>query len=652
MNDKVLSIIIKAQDQASKVMDQVGENASHLGGVITKALKLAAAALATGTTAAVGFAIKSAASFEQTRIGLENMLGSADAARKVLSEVSKFAAQTPFEFPELAASVKQLVAFGFSGVDAVKTMKQLGDVSAAIGAPIGDLAYLMGTLKTQGRAFTIDIRQFAQRGVPIYEYLAKVLNTNTQEINKMIEAGKIGFPEVARAFEAMTAEGGKFHGAMAKQSQSLSGLWSTLKDNIGLAAREMVGITQEGDVKAGSLFDRLRIGVGDLIVQLDKIDWAKVSAAAMDMVGSIVGAITDAGSAIVRFLAPAFQAVADVIRNVTIPAIADFFAWFRQVDPVVQVALSPLLALAANFRDLNGFIGNVVGQVQNLWTKFTESTPVIIFTQFLRDVLGPMIGAIGGVIMNEMVPALAEWWGAVRRLWDSLNPALTEALKIVGGIILGLFIGAIVAAVAIIYFWVKAFTFITEVISLVIGWISNLISWVGNLVGIWINGWGTMISIARNFFPAVRDVIGSVIGLFAGLGGMILGAIGNFGGLLYNAGRSLIQGLVNGIKDAFGSIGSSITGGIKGALHAAKIPGFATGGYTGRGGTNEVAGIVHRGEYVVPRNQVDQSTGLPMTGGATFNMYGSVNLGSAGAVDRFFERLNAQREMANLGVGV
>ena len=82
---------------------------------------------------------------------------------RFLSQVSKFIAKTPFEFPELAQSVRQLVAFGFNAEDAVNTMKQLGDVSATVGAPINDLAYLMGTLKTQSRAFTIDIRQFAQK---------------------------------------------------------------------------------------------------------------------------------------------------------------------------------------------------------------------------------------------------------------------------------------------------------------------------------------------------------------------------------------------------------------------------------------------------------------------------------------------------------
>lgn len=42
--------------------------------------------------------------------------------------------------------------------------------------------------------------------------------------------------------------------------------------------------------------------------------------------------------------------------------------------------------------------------------------------------------------------------------------------------------------------------------------------------------------------------------------------------------------------------------------------GYAEGGYTGRGAVDEVAGVVHRGEFVVPANQVDQSTGAPKIG--------------------------------------
>lgn len=115
-----------------------------------------------------------------------------------------------------------------------------------------------------------------------------------------------------------------------------------------------------------------------------------------------------------------------------------------------------------------------------------------------------------------------------------------------------------------------------------------------------------------------------------------------------------LQGAVQAVQKQAGSV-IQLTGGLGGASSSFNLQGargFASGGYTGAGSDGEVAGIVHKGEYVLPKSQVDQSTGLPKNSGTTFNMFGNINLGSADAVDRFFQRLNSQREMSALGVGV
>ena len=54
----------------------------------------------------------------------------------------------------------------------------------------------------------------------------------------------------------------------------------------------------------------------------------------------------------------------------------------------------------------------------------------------------------------------------------------------------------------------------------------------------------------------------------------------------------------------------SLQGYIEG-LNFFRFDGYASGGFTGRGGKYEPAGVVHRGEYVVPKSQVNQSTGMP-----------------------------------------
>ena len=390
-----------ARSEANNTANHVsksGEAFDKLGSVATQAAKAAAVALGAAATATVAFGLKSAASFEQTRIGLENMLGSADAARDMLSKVSKFAAETPFEFPELAQATRQLVAFGFSGKDAFSTMKQLGDVSAAIGAPIGDLAYLMGTLRAQGRAFTIDIRQFAMRGIPIYEYLAKVFKTNTEEVTKLIEAGKVGFPEVQKAFQLMTAEGGKFHGTMEKQSKSLSGLFSTLKDNIGLTARELIGITQEGDIKPGSLFDNVRRGVNWLNSNLPQLV-QNLQKSGRNIASEVLPTLKQWGKNIYN--------VADSIAGYLGPKIEALVNSLRRLAPAIQRITSNLLA------PLAGMLGQVVVFAIG---KLLDS--INLLTTILRPFMN---------LLSNMAPVLAFLAGAFVTLrtamfiWDVID---------------------------------------------------------------------------------------------------------------------------------------------------------------------------------------------------------------------------------------
>jgi hypothetical protein len=351
---------------------------SQLGGLASKALGVAkqiTIAFGAMAVAATGFAVKGAADFEQTRIGLENMLGSADQARSLLQDISTFAAQTPFEFPELAKSTRMLIAFGFSATDGYKAMQTLGDVSAAVGANLEDLSYLYGTLRAQGRAYTVDIKQFATRGIPIYKYLAEVLGVAEDKVMGLVEAGKVGFPEVEKAFQKMTAAGGQFHGAMESQSKSLSGQFSTLKDNIGFAARELVGINQQGDIREGSVFSLLRDSVGALNRELGKIKWADVNASIM----AFGKQIYDAALPVALYLLPKLQDLWSSISVNLIPALLKF--WHEVIEPLMPVlgillvgavglAIDALKIVTGVLSGLIDFMANNEGVVYGIATAF------------------------------------------------------------------------------------------------------------------------------------------------------------------------------------------------------------------------------------------------------------------------------------------
>lgn len=168
--------------------------------------------------------------FQQLEIAFETMLRSGTKSKTLMDQLVETAAKTPFDLQGIASSTKQMLAYGSSVETVVDEIVMLGNVASGVGAPLGEIAYLYGTLRAQGRAYAADIRQFAGRGIPIYEELAKVIGVSKDEVSALITEGKVGFTEVEQAFKNMTSSSGLYHNLMQEQSKSLTGMISNLGD--------------------------------------------------------------------------------------------------------------------------------------------------------------------------------------------------------------------------------------------------------------------------------------------------------------------------------------------------------------------------------------------------------------------------------------
>lgn len=188
--------------------------------------------------------------FQQLEISFKTMLGSGEQANELLAQLAQTAASTPFDLQGIASSAKNMLAYGFAADQVNETIVRLGNVAAGLSQPLGDIVYLYGTLRSSGKVTNIDIKQFANRGIPIYEELAKVLGKSVSEINSLVSAGKVGFPEIEQAFQNMTNKGGKFYNLMQAQSESLTGQISNLQDNIDMMFNEL-GKASEGVLSSG-----------------------------------------------------------------------------------------------------------------------------------------------------------------------------------------------------------------------------------------------------------------------------------------------------------------------------------------------------------------------------------------------------------------
>lgn len=436
--------------EAQQAVQNVGKNLTNVG----KGLSVGVTAPILGIA---GAAIKAAADQEQLMVSFTTMLGSAEKAKTLMAELSEFSASTPFQLPEVNNAAKQLLAFGFSAEELKPSLTTLGDISAGLNIPLGDMAYLFGTSRAQGRLFTADINQFSSRGVPIIAALAKTMGVAESEVRGLVESGKVGFPELQKALTSLTAEGGQFSGLMEAQSQTMAGLFSTLQDNIGLALTEIgAQIVETFDLKtklAGALewlaaakdallnFAQTRPELFRLIVTLGAIaaaigplligvGWlAGAFAAALPVIGAIGGALE-------LLFSPIALVVAGIIALGAVMYRLNLGGFRDAVDGLLESVGN----LATGFQtfisgtDFAAFKTTVTGAFGDIWQAVQDFFSGDISLSGLAGIISEKFGEIrqavvdlfGGTDFSQFLTDI-NWDDFISKLtWENFIATLTD----------------------------------------------------------------------------------------------------------------------------------------------------------------------------------------------------------------------------------
>lgn len=220
--------------------------------------KLGSAAL----SAAEGFissGIEYNAQIEKYTTGFTNMLGSAEAAQQVMSQIQEDAAKTPFDVESLTKANQYLISAGENASYARNTIMALGDAVSATGGGNDELNRMSQNLQqiaNTGKATAADIKQFAYAGIDVYGILADYTGKSTAEVQNMT----ISYDLLTQALQAASEEGGRYYGSMDTQSQTMNGRVSTLKDNVSQLAGLLTGDLSSG---VGVVIENLN----DLIVK-------------------------------------------------------------------------------------------------------------------------------------------------------------------------------------------------------------------------------------------------------------------------------------------------------------------------------------------------------------------------------------------------
>ena len=263
--------------------------------------KLGSAAL----SAAEGFissGIEYNAQIEKYTTGFTNMLGSAEAAQQVMSQIQEDAAKTPFDVASLTQANQYLISAGENASYARSTIMALGDAVSATGGGNDELNRMSQNLQqiaNTGKATTADIKQFAYAGIDVYGILADYTGKSTTEVQNMT----ISYDLLTQALQAASEEGGRYYNAMETQSQTMNGRVSTLKDNV----KQLAGL-MTGDLSSG---------IGVAIGKLNDMVVAAQEAYKLDGWSGLIGKITGLTTVIdkAKSSAVGLKAVFDALKS-------------------------------------------------------------------------------------------------------------------------------------------------------------------------------------------------------------------------------------------------------------------------------------------------------------------------------------------------
>lgn len=248
----------KGLDDASKKVDKFGKKTEETGKKIddmakkaekgSKTISKAMSALLTGITAAataIGVSgVKFNSSIETYQTSFEVMTGSAEKAVSIITRLKDIAAATPFGLEGLAETTQLLMNYGIEGDAAIEMMTRLGDIAQGDSEKLSSIALAFGQMSSLGKVTLQDVKQMISAGFNPLQEISESTGESMESLYDRISDGTMSVDEITAAMVRSTSAGGKYFQSMEKQSKTLSGQWSTLKDTFAEASgKVMKGIT-------------------------------------------------------------------------------------------------------------------------------------------------------------------------------------------------------------------------------------------------------------------------------------------------------------------------------------------------------------------------------------------------------------------------
>lgn len=355
--------------------------------------------------AGVGVVTKLGSQAEQTNVAFTTLVGSESKAASMLNEITKFAAESPFGKLGLTENAQMMLNFGVASDKVLDYLRQLGDISGGDKSRLSSLSLVLGQVSAAGKLAGQDLLQFVNAGFNPLQELQKMTGKTYGELQEMMSKGRITFENVTQAMAHATAEGGKFHGMMRKQSETIGGKWSTVMDN---AQEEVVQMFGQIKSPLSDLLDAVNAALPTIFGMAQRVFGVFASGLKFLIDFRTEIALVAGVVAVAWGVSKAYTAALMVYRGVQIAVTTATKAW---------TATQWLLNVAMNANPIGiviAVVAALAAAVVWAWNKFAG------FRAFLLT-MWDVVKGFGGIIKDYIIDRFHDMLSGLGKLGDALK---------------------------------------------------------------------------------------------------------------------------------------------------------------------------------------------------------------------------------------
>lgn len=500
--------------------------ATMTGGLVAMT---AAAGVAAVAAAGVGLAIAGInrlSTLQQSTIAFEVMLGSAEKAKEVMGELTKFAKTTPFPLADISEAAKTLKAMGQDTEKLVPTLKAAGDAAAALGTGtqgMKDISFIMGQIITKGKLEGDELVQLAERGVNASAILGNKLGVKATEAGAKIKDMGISAKEavamivdgIENGTEGVNGATAKMGGMLEKFKNTWEGRWTDMKASFSRLGAVIFEPLFAGGQSVMSRVTVLMDRAGEAWQRLMKA-WKDTGVqAAFDHLGTSIGNVMKA----------------------LVPAKGDFQSLSEKILPALRMSINFIadkLQQLANFLKENQWVAKSLAMALTVIgiLFIVVAAAAVVFLGIMYATSAAVV-TLAGAIIDSLYHAF-KWVidvapGFFQGLWDYLKMSFWDFIDIVVSTLQFLWDFFVMVCDILGAVWFTVWEFCKSVVLSFWYFITGQWSRIGDawsnfgnqMTSIWSGVWGSIKGMAASAVNFIVSIINGAIGQVNSLIGLI-----------------------------------------------------------------------------------------------------------------------------------